>query len=308
MRIFGRFLPVLLFGMLVLGLTIPASAQFGNFGGLKGAEPPAWSVGQSATYSVKISDFPGSKGDITATIRVALVGKEIIEGQEFHWLEIDISDMKGIPEEMGMPYKVIKVKNLTKDPKATLPETDAEKLTKKIVFQLDDQTPKEIDFMTIQNMAQGLTGQDPQLKDVKPKVETKTGKETVTVKAGKFKDAPFLWFKAGEDSKGVKNLKIVLESYVSFKNGDKSGTAEGTVHFDSKVPLFSLLKMATTVSYATVKEPLNIKIGMELTDYKMNGAMSLIKGEPKECDIFELMSILQGGMPGEVENPEKNGK
>jgi hypothetical protein len=312
MRIFGRFLPFVLCGMLILGLTIPASAQLGGFGDLKlpSVEPPAWTVGQSATYKLSLGGIPDMPSDVTANIRMALVGKETVESQDYHWFELDISDMNGMPAEMGMPFKTVKVKLLMKktattayqnDPKALLADAAAGKIIRKIVFQIDNQTPQMIDFMTIQGMVQGMTGQDLQsmvkdlkiddkTKEAKADVQTKTGKETITVPAGTFTDAPFVW----------------------FKGKDKSGTAEGKVHAHSKVPLTAFVKMAMTVTDTSTKQPSNVKIGMELVKYEMSGATSKIVGEPVP---FDMMSFMNGigatenpNAPDETENPETHTK
>jgi hypothetical protein len=234
----------------------------------------------------------------------------MVEGQEFHWLEYDISDLKGLPSDAQIPFKVLKFKLLLKvldpatfnsDPKAMLKEIAAGKVLKKAIFQMDEQTPQMIDFMTVQGMMQGMTGQDfEQMIDQLPidqvkedpnvKFESKTGKETVTVPAGTFTDAPFLW----------------------FSGSDEASSGEGKFHVHSKVPLFGLLKLVMNFNEKPAAgdkdktTAINVKMNIDLMNYEMSGAQTLIKGEPVPFDFMQLMGGMDmSGMEEKPETPSK---
>jgi hypothetical protein len=307
MRIISRVLPILLLGFFML--SIPANAQFVKLSDIKFPEvqTPDWKTGQSVTYAAKISGVPEVQGDVGVKFRIALVGNEMVEGQNFYWLEYDISDLKGLPPDAQVPFKVLKFKLLlkqidpeafNKDPKAMLKEIAAGKVVKKAIFQMDEQTPQMIDFMTVQGMMQGMTGQDMEKmidelpidqtkEDPNVKFDSKTGKETVTVPAGTFADAPFLW----------------------FSGSDETSSGEGKFHVHSKVPLFGLLKMAMNFNEKTAagdkdKTPVNVKMNIDLANYEMTGAKSLITGEPVPFDFMQFMGGMSGGMGmGEEEEP-----
>jgi len=309
MRIISKVLPIFLLGFFFF--SVPVNAQYVKLSDVKFPEvkTPDWKAGQSATYSATISGIPDIKGDLGANLRIALVGTEMVEGQEFHWLEYDISNLKGLSPDMGVSFKVLKLKLLmkqidpakfNKDPKAMLKEIAAGQILKKAIFQMDEQTPYMLDFMTAQGYVQSMTGQDMEKmidelpidqtkEDPNVKFDSKTGKENVTVPAGTFADAPYLW----------------------FSGSDESSSSEGKIHAHSKVPLFGFLKMAMNVKEkpaAGEKEgtPSNINIKIELSDYALTGAKSLITGEPVPFDFMQFMGGMSGDMGmgmGEEEEP-----
>jgi len=128
---------------------------------------------------------------------------------------------------------------------------------------------------------------DQTKEDPNVKFDSKTGKENVTVPAGTFADAPYLW----------------------FSGSDESSSSEGKIHAHSKVPLFGFLKMAMNVKEKTAagdkdKTPVNVKMNIDLANYEMTGAKSLITGEPVPFDFMQFMGGMSGGMGmGEEEEP-----
>lgn len=290
MRIFTKVIPLLVIGFLLAGFSVPARAQFNPMGDIKLPEvkPPDWSVGQSATYNIKLDGIPDLKA-LSADLRIAVVGQEAVEGKPFYWIEYDIMNLVGLPQEAAM-FKSVRAKILcadippekyNDDPKAVLKDLAEGKIIRKIVFQLNDDVPQMIDIMMIQGLAQMMTGQSLEemmnqipegaAEEATDKVKIETGKENVTVQAGTFANAEFVKF--------------------SFAEEGTAGT--GTVWAHGKVPVSALVKMAFTVKEES--ENMNMNINMELKSYESSGAASMIKGTPVPFDFQKLM----GGMGGQ---------
>lgn len=292
MRLIHKILPILIFGLILVGLNAPVKAETNPFANLKFPEvnPPAWATGQSATYKINVGGIP-DLDKMGMTLRTAIVGQETIEGQTYYWSELDIKDLTGLPEEASSMITTLKIKFLTKfipnnayqdDPKKFLNDVAAGNVIRKVVFQLNQDDPQVIDFMTIQGMVQGMTGQDLKTlideipmdqmtpEDVSDKVKIDCGKETLTIAGKVFTNA----------------------NWCTFTGGDETGTASGKVYAHESVPVTAFLKLA--MNFTEAKEKTNMTFNMDLLSYEMTGAKSEIIGTPKPFDFSSLMGPMMG--------------
>ena len=294
MRLISKILPILFFGLILVGLNSPVKAETNPFANLKFPEvnPPAWATGQSVTYNVKVAGIPDPEvGSVGMTLRMAIVGQETIESQKYYWTEVGIKDITGLPEEASSMFKTLKIKVLTKfipnnayqdDPKKFLNDVAAGNVIRKIVFQLNQDDPQVIDFMTIQGMVQGMTGQDLKTlinempmdsvtpEDVSDKVKIDCGQESVKIANKVFNNA----------------------HWCTFTGGDETGSATGKIYAHESVPISALLKFM--MKFTEAKENTTMTLDMDLLSYELTGAKSEITGTPKPFDFSSLMGPMTG--------------
>ena len=286
MSIFKRVTSLVFIGLIFIGLNTPVKADE-LLGDIKIPEvnPPKWAVGQSSTYKLTLEGIPEFKDDLfSVDINMAIVGQETINGKNMHWFEVDLGNMKGLPHDAGM-FESLKVKILMPQLKPEKYNGDRIELMKdfargdiiqKIVFQIDNQTPQYIDYATLSGLIQGLSGESMDSiideidveeinQDMPPGAIVKTGKETISVPAGKFSNSLYTLFELKEENEWGK-LKV---------------------HGHDDVPITGLLKVIFNIH--DMGE--DIQIQMELVDYRMKGARSRITGEPIPFNLSEIMGM-----------------
>jgi hypothetical protein len=289
-----NLIPIFAAVILLAGLFLPAFADVNLFKELNLPEtnPPEWKTGQSATYKMSVNGIEDFEGSLKMDIRMAIVGEEKISGQNYYWYEVDLSNISGIPSEASF-VKSIRLKMLTRyhqskdfndNPKQLLQEFADGNLIKKLIFQLNDDTPRSIDYSTFSEMFSSFTGEknlqsvvntipweEMDASSIPPDFKIDTGKKDVTVKAGTFKSA----------------------AYVSFGYEEKSESVKGIVHAHDSVPISGLLKLSFDVKDAGE----NIQVTLDLTDYKMTGAKSMITGTPIPFEMTDIMGMASMGEP-----------
>jgi hypothetical protein len=292
MRLVHKILPILIFGLILIGLNSPIKAETNPFANLKFPEvnPPAWATGQSATYKVGVTGIPDVES-VGMTLRISIVGQETIESQKYYWTELGIKDLTGLPPEASSVVKTLKIKFLTKfisntmyqdDPKKLLNDIAAGNVIRKIVFQLNQDDPQVIDFMTIQGMVQGMTGQD--LKTLID--EMPMDKATPEGVAEKVK------VDCGQESVKIANKVFNNAQWCTFTGGDETGTANGKIYAHETVPVTALLKFM--MNFTEAKEKTTMTFNMDLLSYETTGAKSEIIGTPKPFDFSSLMGPMTG--------------
>ncbi|MFH1514096.1 MAG: hypothetical protein ABIG42_01410 [bacterium] len=300
MRLITKLVPIIFMGLMLFGISSPVRAEFNPWGDFKFPEvkPPALQVGQSASYKINVAGVPEAPGPVNASLRMAVVGKETIEGSSFYWFELDIGDIAGLPPEAAGFVSSFKLKALVKDipqekykedPKALMKEFARGNIMRKLVFQIDDKAPQMIDFMTLQGLAQALGGMDLEsLVDEIPFDEMEENPENP------MKD---MKFNCGSENVSVSGKAYNNASFCTFEGTDEEEkvTFKGKTYMHESVPIGAFLKMAFDVHNAEKNEKINLS--MELIDYKTAGATSQIIGEPVPFDFGALMGGMAGGMP-----------
>jgi hypothetical protein len=255
-------------------------------------EPPSWEDGQYVTYNFNLA----AEGEtITADLRCALVGEETIEGEDYHWLEVDVFNVGDLPEDMmiGEDFESFKVKILMKEYNLTFTEQNPEEFMedifsmefiKRVIFQMNDETPYELDMSFLQMFApmmemamEEAEGMEPpeEFEDMMENVDWGMDTQTVTTPAGTFADTLYLW----------------------FTTGDEAGNMNMNIYAHEDVPLTVLVKLAGEVEDTYQGGAFDMNI--ELIDYG-DGAESWITGEP-ELFSFDMMGDMMGmGMMGEM--------
>ncbi len=296
MNLLKKVLPLLFLGFMLVGLSTPVQAEFNPFGDFKLPEikPPDWKVGQSVNYAIKVSGIPEMDQPFGCDFRVALVGKETIEGNDFYWVELDIDNLKGLPPEASGMIQSLKVKLLSRmvedpakfqnDPKLAMQEFADGKLIRKVVFQLNNDQPQVIDFMTMEGLAQGMMGMDfdamidempmDEMEEETPDVKFDCGKKSVTVAGKAYPNA----------------------TYCTFEGGEEGGYAKGTTYADESIPISAFLKFVMNIK--DTEEGVDVDINVDMTGFKTSGATSQITGTPVPFDFNAMMGgMMGGGMP-----------
>lgn len=283
-----RFINTVLFitlAILLMGISSPVKADTNLLGDIVLPEVnlPDWTVGQSASYDLSVSVKEHSESfQVGVKVRFAIVGKEIIDGKTFHWFEIDIDDLK-IPHDEEIFFKDLKVKLLMSfvpveglnDNRIDLIRDFAQgKIIQKVIFQLDDKQPQEIDYDAIALLFQVLAGANLETivdeipfeeinADIPESVKIDSGKETVKVPAGSFSNSSFCSF-------AVKEAEVDVLS---------------KLYAHEKVPVTGIVKMLLRVKDGGE----NVNVNFELVDYQMKGAKSLITQAPIPFNISEIL-------------------
>lgn len=254
-------------------------------------DPPAWEAGQFATYRIAI-EVEGES--INADMRFAIIGVERIAGQDYFWFEFDLFNIGNLPEDIGMmmdegfdSFKVqilmqeYEMKAAQEDPEAFMEDLFSLKFIKRIIFQVNDDTPVEIDMTILQMFAPMLemsmeTAMDEEMMGDQAELwaDADWGYEYVDVKtpAGTFSNALLVWF-------DVNDATMAMQMNVSS-------------HPD--VPLSMLVKLDGTVHEPSTGEDVNMDF--VIIDYG-NDAGGWITGEP-ELMSFDMLGEMMGGMMG----------
>lgn len=253
-------------------------------------DPTPWEVGQFAAYNI---DIEVGDGLINADVRFAVIGEEEIDGENFFWFELDIYNIGDLPEDLGMmggEFEIFKLQLLMKeydmkaaqeDPEALMKDLFGMEIIKGVIFQLNDETPMEIDMSFLQMMAPMIEmsmemGMDNEMIHQQTAMwdDADWGYEyeDISTAAGSFNEALHLWFNVNDDTMAM-NMNIYS-------------------HQD--VPLMMMVKLNGVVHTPTSGEEVNMDF--EIIDYG-NDAEGWIEGEP-ELFSFDMMGDMMGGMMG----------
>jgi hypothetical protein len=248
--------------------------------------PIPWESGQYGIYNFAI-EVEGE--EITLDIRFALIGEETIGGEDYYWFEVDAYNIGDLPEDVGMgeEFESFKLQILMKeydmtsaqdDPEAFLEDLFSLEFIKRVIFQLNDETPMEIDMSFLAMMAPMLEQQMEMAMEDEDIQEEMTGMwddaewgyefEDISTRAGSFSDALHLWFK--------------------YEAGGSDADMEIYSHQD--VPLMMMVKMIGEIKEGDD----TVDMELELIEYG-DDATGWITGEP-EMFSFDMM----GGMMGEM--------
>lgn len=293
MHLLKKVLPLMFLGLMLVGLSTPVQAEFNPFGDFKFPEinPPDWQVGQSVNYAISVSGIPDTDQPFGCDLRMALVGKETIEGNDFYWLEFDAKNLTGLPPEAAGMVQTLRVKLLLKqiedptkfqeDPKAAMQEFAEGKLIQKVVFQLNSDEPQIIDFMAMEGLSQMMTGMDfdamvdkmpmDEMEEKTPDVKFDCGKKSITVAGNAYPNA----------------------TYCTFEGGEKGGYAKGITYADDSIPVSAFLKFAMNIK--DTEESVDMDINVDMTGFQPSGAASEITGTPVPFDFSAMMGGMMGG-------------
>lgn len=293
MHLLKKVIPLMFLGLMLIGLSTPVQAEFNPFGDFKYPEvkPPDWEVGQSVSYAIKVSGIPDMDQPFSCDLRMALVGKETIEGNDFYWVELDVSNLNGLPPEAAGMVQSLKVKLLSRmvedptkfqqDPKAAMKEFAEGKLIQKVVFQLNSDEPQVIDFMAMEGLSQMMTGMDfDTMVDEIPMDEME-------------EEAPDVKFDCGTKSVTVAGKVYPNATYCTFEGGEEGGYAKGTTYADDSIPVSAFLKFVMNIK--DTEEGMDMDINVDMTGFKTSGATSEITGTPVPFDFGAMMGGMMGG-------------
>lgn len=280
---------------LVLGPAAGAAGMFGWdipwAGEIPQMEPTPWETGQYITYNVEVTaEGETVKGDL----RFALVGDENIDGEDYYWFEIDVFNVTDLPEDLMLDedFESVRIKILSKeydftqakdDPEAFMQDVFGMEFIKRVIFQLNEDTPYEIDMSFLQmfapmiemSMEEGMAGLDEE--DVQAAIEDVDwgyDEQTVTTAAGVFADAMHVWVSTGDDS----------------------GSVNMNFYTHEDVPLAMIVKVAGEIEDTVSGD--NVDVDVELIEYG-DDAGTWIVGEP-EMFSFDMMGGMGPGMMGEM--------
>jgi len=253
-------------------------------------EPIPWDVGQFAAYNIDIN----AEGEsINADMRFAIIGEEEIDGENFFWFEFDIYNFGDLPEDLGMgdgDFESFKLQLLMKeydmkaaqeDPEAMMKDLFAMEIIKRVIFQLNDETPMEIDMSFLQMMGPMLEmsmemSMDDEMMDQQAAMWDNADwgyeYEDISTPAGSFNEALHLWFNINDETVAMKM----------------------NIHSHQDVPLMMMVKLDGTVHEPASGE--DVIMDFEIIDYG-NDADGWIEGEP-ELFSFDMMGDMMGGMMG----------
>jgi hypothetical protein len=251
-------------------------------------EPAPWAAGQYTIYSGAIEAVDGN---VSGDVRFAIIGEEEIDGENYFWFEFDVFNVGGLPDDFGAgeDFESLKVQVLMKeydmsavkdDPEAFMKEFFSMEFVKKVIFQLNDETPYDVDLSFLQMMGPMMEmSMDMAMEDEEMQGEI-TGmwedadwgvdNETVTTPAGTFADALHVWF--GMDQE---DAEVRMDVY-SHEN----------------VPLVMLVKMVGNVQEHQSGEV--VDIDFELIEYG-DDAEGWVTGEP-QLFSFDMMGDMMGSM------------
>lgn len=296
MHLLKKVLPLMFLGLMLVGLSTPVHAEFNPFGDFKFPEitPPDWKVGQSVDYAISVNGIPDMDQPFGCDLRMALVGKETIESNDFYWLELDLKNLKGLPPEASGMVQTLRVKFLLRqiedpqkfqdDPKAAMQEFAEGKLIQKVVFQLNSDQPQVIDFMTMEGLAQSMMGMDfdtmveempmDEMEEETPDVKFDCGTSNITVAGKAYPNA----------------------TYCTFESEEDGGYVKGTTHSHESIPVSAFLKFAMNIK--DTEDDVDMDINVDMTGFKTSGAASEITGTPVPFDFAAMMGgMMGGGMP-----------
>ena len=299
MRLITKLVPIIFMGFLLLGISSPVSAEFNPWSDFKlpQVKPPQIQVGQSASYKINLVGVPDAEGPITGNFRIAVVGMETIEGQPFYWFEYDIGNLVGLPADVSGFVSSLKLKVLAKnipqdkyqdDPKALMQEFARGNIMRKLVFQLNNDVPQMIDFMTLNGLAQMMGGQD--LESLIEEIPFDEVEDTSSA-------AEDVKIDCGNETANVAGKAYSNSSFCAFegKDEDEGITYKGKFNMHESVPIGAFLKLAFDVHNTAENETVTVKV--DLTGYKTSGAISQITQEPVPFDFGAMMGGMMGGMP-----------
>jgi hypothetical protein len=248
--------------------------------------PQPWDSGQYCTYNLAVG---AGEENFSADMRFALIGEEQIDGVNYFWFEADIFNISGLTEDTGMGegFDSFRLQILMKeydmtaaqdDPEAFLNDLFSLEFIKRVIFQLNEETPMELDMsflammapMLEQQMQMAMEDQSAQeeIGDIWKDADWGYEYKDISTSAGSFSDALHMWFKFNQDA----------------------SSADMSVYSHQDVPLMMMVKLVGKVSEADQ----NVDMDMELTEYG-DDATGWITGEP-EMFSFDMM----GGMPGSM--------
>ncbi len=287
-----NILVILLLTALMLCFTVSAGAA-----GLMDFQPPwvgevpemtptAWDSGQYCIYNLAVA----TGGESFATdMRFALIGEEQIDGENYYWFEADIYNISGLPEDSGMgeEFKSFKLQILMKeydmteaqdDPQAFLDDLFGLEFIKRVIFQLNEETPMEIDMSFLAMMAPMLEQQMNMAMEDQTAQEELTNMwddadwgyeyKDISTRAGNFSDALHMWFKFNKDT----------------------SSADMNIYSHEDVPLLMMVKLVGKITESGE----DVDMTMDLIEMG-DDATGWITGEP-EMFSFDMM----GGMPGSM--------
>jgi hypothetical protein len=281
-------LMILVFSLMFIPSAVAGTSMFDWeapwIGQIPEINPAPWSDGQYATYNVTAGP---TDEVVKADLRVALVGKETIDNKDYHWIELDLFNLKDLPKDLTMDeeFNSFRLKLLmseynftfTKDnPEQVLQDLMNGEIVKRVIFQMNEDTPYEIDMSWLQMLApmmemqmQDMEGsQDEDVAKALEDMDWGYDTENVTTPAGTFADALKLWFNMGDESTNVKM----------------------NIYAHEQVPLSVLVKVTGKIEDTVSGD--NFDVAVELAKYG-NDAETWITGEPQMFS-FDMM----GGAPG----------
>ena len=245
-----------------------------------------WSVGQYVTYKATVNY---EEENLEGSVRLALVGQDIVEGEDFYWFELDLFDISDLPEDFsGIDAGAFKIKLLIKEYDLKATEVDPEQLIQdifsmkfinRVIFQLNDDEPMEIDssilemfsqMMDPEMLMQDMSSEKPdEIMDMIDDLDWGVDYTNVNTPAGSFSDAMNIW----------------------VAGGDETGEAKLNIYCAEDLPISGLVKLDGSFTDSYSEE--SVDFVLELIEYG-NDAESWVEGTPV---LFSFENMM-GGMGG----------
>ena len=290
--------PILILGIMFFCLMLaPALSAQGTgmmdwkapwLGEIEPIKPAPWATGQYATYHAAF-DIDGQP--VSGDMRCAIVGQETVDSAKYNWFEFDIFNLGNLPADMALSanFQSLRVKMLMKEydfssaeknPKEFMDALINQELIKRVIFQLNEDTPQEIDMSILQMLApmMEMAMENPQMTNpsgdttnMMENIDWGSGTETVSTQAGTFANCLYLW----------------------FTGGDEKGSVKMNIYSHADIPLTVLVKLGGEIKDTYSGKVVNMNI--ELIEYGED-AGSWVKGEPVMFS-FDMMGM--GNMAGE---------
>ncbi|MBN1355529.1 hypothetical protein JXA40_04565 [bacterium] len=249
-----------------------------------------WQDGAWVLYSQTRTD---SESDpVQGTLKLSAVGKEILDGKPYYWLEIREDRQEG----SVIITKFLAAEKQDFNPDQSFVFWDD---VKRIIIQEGNNTPEEIPSQHLKRFApsfieSGKAKRFGNVKDIDAPEITSLPEKTFTVGGtnllcrGKRFNRTFI----SEVNLGFLHLQDTTESKTEY-------------HASNSVPFGGIVKVThesttTTVNKLkpeeTPKAPVHFENTMELRQYGTSGSVSQIIGEPVEKQILPF-PFLKGGKP-----------
>jgi len=254
-----------------------------------------WDVGTSVTYRVNVTQPSGST---EMSIRLAVLGTEEVVGETLYWLEIDITDISGIPPDLqsffidnyGEIPNSIRLKlelpqqnlmDIILDPTGFYYDISSPGFIESTIFQYNRQVPWDVDPTLVSGWVLPV-GATLLLEGNLP---------------DDFYDTRNIGFEIIED--GEMYTSEVSETEITVTTGSYDCTHfaytatgdvgwNGSIYFTGELPIFPVLLLESNWAGT-----MNGTMSVELIDIAFSGVESQIVGEPAP---FNLQTLMMMGM------------
>lgn len=247
-----------------------------------------WSDGAWVLYEQSSLDATGK--EVTGTLKISAVGKEMIEDKVFHWIEIREDNQKGV-----VITKILASEAPVYDPRSSFVFWDQ---VKRVIIQENSQTPEEIPEQHLKRFIPGFVESSKSkrfgnVKDQEPEQFKELPDATMTINKQKI------------TAKGYELVRHYTSSVnLGFLNLEDTTESSTTYFLNSDVPFGGLVKVEHSSSTSSLnkmkpneepKAPNRFKNSLICTAFGNSDATTQIIGDPVEKQVLPFPFLKNSG-------------